>query len=337
MQGFTVLVTTRSFGREVPEPLERLKREGCTILEWREGSGLALDDLGAKIARADAWVVAFHPIDARLMDRAPRLRLIAKHGVGVDNIDISAATPRGIVVAVAPGANDQAVADVTIALLLSMLRRIPEASASVKAGRWERFLGFGLTGKIMGMIGLGRIGQGVARRAKGFGVGLIGFDPVWPAEAAEEIGIRQVDRDTLITESDIISLTLPLTPETEGLINERTLAEMKAGVWIVNTSRGKVVDEKAMCDALVSGHVAGYATDVFDKEPPVGSPLLALPNVVATPHIGTYTTESLQLMGERCADAVLKVRCGERPEFVVNPEVYQQKDMTRFVKPSPSS
>jgi D-3-phosphoglycerate dehydrogenase len=311
-----------------------LKREGCTILEWREGSGLALGDLEAKIARADAWVVAFHPIDARLMDRAPRLRLIAKHGVGVDNIDIPAATARGIVVAVAPGANDQAVADVTMALLLSMLRRIPEASASVKAGRWERFLGFGLTGKIMGIIGLGRIGLGVARRAKGFGVGLIGFDPVWPAEAAEEIGIRQVDRDTLIAESDIISLTLPLTPETEGLINERTLAEMKAGIWIVNTSRGKVVDEKAMYDALILGHVAGYATDVFDNEPPVGSPLLALPNVIATPHIGTYTTESLQLMGERCADAVLKVRRGERPEFVVNPEVYQQNDMTRFVKPS---
>jgi phosphoglycerate dehydrogenase-like enzyme len=177
----------------------------------------------------------------------------------------------------------------------------------------------------------------VARRAKGFGVGLIAFDPVWPAEAAEEIGIRQVDRDTLIAESDIISLTLPLTPETEGLINERRLAEMKAGIWIVNTSRGKVVDEKAMYDALILGHVAGYATDVFDNEPPVGSPLLALPNVIATPHIGTYTTESLQLMGERCADAVLKVRRGERPECVVNPEVYQQKDMTRFVKPSPPS
>jgi D-3-phosphoglycerate dehydrogenase len=140
-----VLVTTRSFGKEVREPMERLRREGCHILEWREGSGLSESDLLAKVAQIDAWIVAFHPIHATTMDAAPRLRIIAKHGVGVDNIDIAAATARGIVVNTAPSANDQAVADLTMALLLSLLRRIPEANASVKTGRWERFLGCGLS------------------------------------------------------------------------------------------------------------------------------------------------------------------------------------------------
>ena len=319
-----VLVTTRSFGKEVREPMERLRREGCRILEWREGSSLPESDLLTKLAEADAWIVAFHPIGSALLDAAPRLRIIAKHGVGVDNIDIAAATARGIVVTTAPSANDQAVADLTMALLLSLLRRIPEANTSVKAGRWERFLGCGLSGKVMGILGLGRIGQNVARRAKGFGVELIGADPFWPDETARGIGIRRVEPNELFAQADIISLHAPLTPETTGLIGEAAITAMKPGVWIVNTSRGKVVDEKAIYEALRSGHVAGYATDVFESEPPAGNLLLALPNVVATPHMGTHTRESLKLMGDRVADAVLRVFRGERPEFVVNPEVYDR-------------
>src|SRR5512136_1269226 len=297
----TVLVTTRSFGREVPEPMERLKRGGIRILEWREGSGLDEVDLRMKVAQADAWIVAFHPIGAALMDAAPRLRVIAKHGVGVDNIDISAATARGIIVTTAPSANDQAVADLTMGLLLAMLRRIPEANASVKAGRWERFLGCGLSGKVMGILGLGRIGQNVARRAKGFAVELVGADPFWPEEATRELGVRRVTTDELFTQSDIISLHAPLTAETQGLIDGAAIGRMKAGVWIVNTSRGRVVDEKAMYEALASGKVAGYATDVFENEPPIGTPLLTLPNVIATPHMGTHTRESLYLMGDLVA------------------------------------
>jgi D-3-phosphoglycerate dehydrogenase len=321
----TVLITTRSFGKEVREPLERLQREGCRILEWREGGGLPESDLLAKLAEADGWIVAFHPIGPALLDQAPRLRIIAKHGVGVDNIHIAAATERGIVVTTAPSANDQAVADLAMALLLALLRRIPEASGSVKAGRWERFLGAGFAGKTMGILGLGRIGRNVARRAAGFGVELIGADPVWPEEAAREIGIRRVGIRDLLAESDIITLHAPLTPETEGLIGEREITLMKSGVWIVNTSRGKVVNEKAMYEALVSGKVAGYATDVFETEPPAGSPLLSLPNVIGTPHMGTHTRESIRCMGDRVVDAVLGVLRGEHPEHVVNPEVWEYR------------
>lgn len=320
----TVLVTTRSFGKEVREPLVRLMEAGCRILEWREGGGLPESDLRTKLADADAWIVAFHPIGSALLDAAPRLRIIAKHGVGVDNIDIAAATARGIVISTAPSANDQAVADLTMGLLLALLRRIPEAAANVKAGRWERFLGCGLNGKVMGILGLGRIGQNVARRARGFGVELIGADPFWPDEAARDLGIRRVEPNELFAHADIITLHAPLTPETTGLIGEAAIAAMKPGVWIVNTSRGKVVDEKAMYEALKSGRVAGYATDVFASEPPVASPLLALPNVIGTPHMGTHTRESLRLMGDRVADAVLRTFRGERPEFVVNPEVYDR-------------
>ena len=321
----TVLVTTRSFGKEVREPLERLRQAQCRILEWREGSGLDETDLRNKVAQADAWIVAFHPIDAALMDAAPRLRIIAKHGVGIDNIDVAAATARGIVVTTAPSTNDQAVADLAMALLLAMLRRIPEADASVKAGRWERFLGCGLSGKVMGILGLGRIGQNVARRAKGFGVQLVGADPFWPDDVAREIGIRRVAGEELFAQSDIISLHTPLTPHTTGLIGAATIAAMKPGVWIVNTSRGRVVDEKAMYEALKSGRVAGYATDVFENEPPAGSRLLGLPNVITTPHMGTHTRESLQLMGDRVADAVLRALRGEQPEFAVNPEAWNHR------------
>ncbi len=321
----TVLVTTRSFGREVPEPLERLKAEGCTILEWREGSGADPADLRAMVARVEAWIVAFHPIGRAVLEAAPRLRIIAKHGVGVDNIDIPAATERGVVVAIAPGANDQAVADLTLALLLSLLRRIPEANASVRAGRWERFLGAGLPGKTVGILGLGRIGQGVARRLRGFGVQLMGVDPSWPETSARELEVRRVDLATLFRDSDIISLHVPLTPETTGLIGTEAIAAMKRGVWIVNTSRGKIVQEPVMHEALVSGKVAGYATDVFETEPPAGSPLLQLPNVVVSPHMGTHTRESLRLMGERVTEAVLRELRGLQAEFVVNPEVYARR------------
>lgn len=319
---FNVLVTTRSFGKIVSEPMERLRNEGIHILEWREETGLGIDKLKEMVLQADGWIIGNYPIDAELLKDVPRLKVIAKHGVGVDNIDIHAATKKGIVVTIAPGANDQAVADLTMSLLLSMVRRIPEANASVKSGRWERFLGFGLPGKTMGIIGLGHIGQCVARRAKGFDMEILAHDPYWPEEAARKLGIARADFDTLLRKSNVISLHAPLTPETEGLIGERELSLVKDGVWIVNTSRGKIVQERAMYEALLSGKVAGYATDVFEVEPPLASPLLKLSNVVATPHIGSYTKDALRMLGERVVESILRVFRGERPEFVVNPEVY---------------
>ena len=164
----------------------------------------------------------------------------------------------------------------------------------------------------------------VARRAKGFGVEVIGSDPAWPEQAAREIGNRQVKMPELLAASDILSLHAPLIPETEGLIGESEIAHMRPGVRVVNTSCGRVVSEQALYGALVSGKVAGYATDVFEKEPPGDSPLLQLPNVIGTPHMGTHTRESLRQMGDRVPDAVLTVFRGERPAFVVNPQVFER-------------
>jgi len=325
MKKYNVLVTARSFGKEVREPKERLLKEGFRILEWREGSGLELKELIEKVAQADAWIVGSYPIQAALLQNAPRLQIIAKHGVGIDNIDVPAATKKGILVAIAPGSNDQAVADLTMGLLLSLVRSIPQANASVKSGRWERFQGFGLTGKTIGIIGLGHIGLKVAKRVKGFDMEILGCDLFWPEERAREIGIVRVDFETLISKSDVITLHVPLTPETEGLIGEHQMALMKKGVWIVNTSRGKIIDEKAMYQALVSGKVAGYATDVFETEPPEGNPLLDLTNVVAPPHIGSYTNDALRMLGDSAVDTILKVFRGEKSEFIINPEAYHFK------------
>jgi len=322
MKNYNVLVTARSFGKEVPEPMERLLKEGLHILEWREGSGHEISELIGKIGQADAWIVGSYPIQAALLENAQRLQIIAKHGVGIDNIDVPAATKRGILVAIAPGSNDQAVADLTIGLLLSLVRSIPQANASVKSGRWERFQGFGLTGKTIGIIGLGHIGLNVAKRTKGFDMEILGCDPYWPEERAREIDIVRADFETLIGKSDVITLHVPLTPETEKLIGEHQIALMKKGVWIVNTSRGKIIDEKAMYQALASGKVAGYATDVFEIEPPEGNPLLDLTNVVATPHIGSYTMDALRMLGDSVVDTILKLFHGEKSEFIINPEAY---------------
>jgi len=322
MKKQNVLITARSFGKEVPEPMERLIKQGFHILEWREGGRREISELLGKVGQADAWIVGSYPIQAALLENAQRLQIIAKHGVGIDNIDVSAATKRGILVAIAPGSNDQAVADLTIGLLLSLVRSIPQADASVKSGRWERFQGFGLTGKTIGIIGLGHIGLNVAKRTKGFDMEILGCDPYWPEERAREIGIVRADFETLIGKSDVITLHVPLTPETEELIGEHQIALMKKGVWIVNTSRGKIIDEKAMYQALVSGKVAGYATDVFEMEPPEGNPLLDLTNVVATPHIGSYTKDALRMLGDSVVDTILKLFHGEKSEFIINLEAY---------------
>jgi D-3-phosphoglycerate dehydrogenase len=302
--------------------MERLRSEGFRILEWREGTGLGIYELKEKVSEAFAWIVGAHPVGSELLEKGLRLRVIAKHGVGVNNLDLHAATERGIVVVTAPGTNDQAVADLTIGLLLSLVRAIPKADASVKLGRWELFCGFGLAGKKMGIIGLGRIGQNVSRRAKGFDMEILAHDPYLPGEVARNLGVALADLDTLLTKSDIVSLHVPLMQETEGLIGRHEISMMKDGVWVVNTSRGKVVQEKAMYEALISGKVAGYATDVFEQEPPLGNPLLSLPNVVVTPHIGAYTKDALRMMGDRVVDSILRVFRGERPEFIINPEVY---------------
>jgi len=260
--------------------------------------------LPAALADADALVVrSAVQVDDALMEHAPKLRVVGRAGVGVDNIDADAATRRGIVVMNTPGANAVAVAELTIGLMLALARKVPAANATMHAGKWEKknLQGAELRGKTLGILGLGRIGLEVAKRARGFGVEIIGSDPFVSAAVARENGIKLATLDELIAGSDYITLHVGLTPQTAGVINAKSLAAMKKGVRIVNCARGELIEDAALVEALKSGHVAGAALDVFAVEPLKGSPYFGLDNVILTPHIAGSTAEAQEAVGIQIA------------------------------------
>jgi D-3-phosphoglycerate dehydrogenase len=262
------------------------------------------DGLAAALADADALVVrSAVQVDDALMEQAPKLRVIGRAGVGVDNIDADAATRRGIVVMNTPGANAVAVAELTIALMLALARKLPAANATMHAGKWEKksLQGAELRGKTLGILGLGRIGLEVAKRARGFGLEIIGSDPFVSAAVARENGIVLLSLDELFAKADYLTLHVGLTPQTTGVINARTLAAMKKGVRIINCARGELVDDAALVAALKSGQVAGAALDVFVEEPAKNTPYAELDNVILTPHIAGSTAEAQEAVGIQIA------------------------------------
>ncbi len=284
--------------------LELLEAEGWT-LDAR--SGRSVDELRADLATADALVVrSATKVTADLMAGAPRLRVIARAGAGVDNVDVDAATARGIVVMNAPGANSISVAELTLGLMLALARKISTADASMKAGRWEKeaLLGEELRGKVLGLVGLGRIGQEVARRALAFEMTVIAHDPFLAADAAADLGVELVNLDELCARAHYVSLHLPLTQDTWHLFDAARLARCKKGVRLINTARGGLVDEHALADAILAGHVGGAALDVFEQEPTVDRRLPKLPQVVAAPHIAASTREGQELVGAETATAL---------------------------------
>jgi D-3-phosphoglycerate dehydrogenase len=265
------------------------------------------DGLRAALADADALVVrSAVQVDDALMEFAPKLRVVGRAGVGVDNIDADAATRRGIVVMNTPGANAVAVAELTIGLMLALARKVPAANAGMHAGRWEKksLQGSELRGKTLGILGLGRIGLEVAKRAKGFGLEIIGSDPFVSAAVARENGIKLVKLEELIAGSDYITLHVGLTPQTTGVINAKTLAKMKKGVRIINCARGELIEDAALVEALKSGQVAGAALDVFAVEPAKDTPYAELDNVILTPHIAGSTAEAQEAVGIQIARQV---------------------------------
>ena len=263
--------------------------------------------LPAALADADALIVrSAVQADAALLEGAPRLRLIGRAGVGVDNIDTAAATRRGIVVMNTPGANAVAVAELTLGLMIAMARAIPRADAGMHAGRWDKktLQGTELRSKTLGIVGCGRIGLEVARRAKAFGMKLIGYDPFIAPVIARENGISLVALEELFEESDYLSLHVGLTSQTEGMINRTSLAITKPGVRIVNCARGELIVDEALVEALKSGHVAGAALDVFRKEPLKDSPYFEIPSVLLSPHIAGATDEAQEAIGIQLANQV---------------------------------
>jgi D-3-phosphoglycerate dehydrogenase / 2-oxoglutarate reductase len=260
--------------------------------------------LAAELADADALVVrSAVQADAKLLESAPKLRVIGRAGVGVDNIDTDAATRKGIVVMNTPGANAVAVAELTLGLMISMARSIPRANATMHAGKWDKksLQGQELRGKTLGIVGLGRIGLEVARRAKAFGMDLIGYDPFIAPVIARENAVTLVPIDEIFKSSDYLTLHVGLTTQTEGLINATSLAIMKKGVRIINCARGELIVEAALAEALKSGHVAGAALDVFHQEPLKESPFYGIDSVLLSPHIAGATDEAQEAIGIQLA------------------------------------
>jgi D-3-phosphoglycerate dehydrogenase len=274
----------------------------------QEVKGKKEDELVPLVANIDAWVVrGATKVTRRLLDAAPQLRWVARAGAGLDNIDVAAASEKGIGVLNVPGANAIAVAELVFGLLLGLFRQIPAADAAMRRGEWEksRWSGRELRGKTLGIVGLGKIGGAVARRAKAFEMEVIGVDPIVSAADARAMGVEPVTFDEIFPRADILSLHAPMLPETKGMIGATELARMPRGAVLVNAARGALVDEAALVEALRSGQLAGAALDVYAEEPPKGSPLLSLPNVVLTPHIGAATVEAQEAVGEEIAKMLL--------------------------------
>jgi D-3-phosphoglycerate dehydrogenase len=287
---------------------EQIADQGVELLRRRFDVDVDTDgDLGEKIADYDAIIVrSATKLTAELIERAVRLKVIGRAGVGVDNVDLAAASKRGIVVANAPQSTVISAAEHTIGLLLALSRQIPQAHAALKKGRWERsgFAGHEVADKTLGLVGFGRIGQQVARRARPLEMRVVAYDPYVSPERFRELGVGRVDSlDDLLAQSDFVSLHLTLTADTRGIVGREQLARMKDGVRLVNVARGELVDEDALVEALRSGKVAGAALDVFSEEPYSG-PLLELPNVVVTPHLAASTQEAQDRAGLIVAEQV---------------------------------
>ncbi|MGY1986235.1 phosphoglycerate dehydrogenase [Blastococcus sp. SYSU DS0669] len=287
-----------------------------TDVEIRHVDGADRAALLPALAEAAAVVVrSATRIDAEALAAAPRLQVVARAGIGLDNVDVAAATGRGVLVVNAPTANVVSAAEHAVALLLAAARHIPAADASLRAGRWDRsaFTGVELAGKTVGVVGLGRIGQLVAQRLAAFDVELVAHDPYIQPGRAAQLGVRLVSLEELLRESDVLTIHLPRTPETLGLIGAAELAATKRGVVVVNAARGGLVDEAALADALRTGQVGAAGLDVFAEEPCTGSPLFDLPNTVVTPHLGASTAEAQDKAGTAVARSV---RLALRGEFV---------------------
>jgi D-3-phosphoglycerate dehydrogenase len=285
--------------------LDLLRAEHGWHVDARAGRSPA--ELAEALADADALLVrSATKVTADVIAQAPRLRIVGRAGTGVDNIDVPAASGRGILVVNAPGANSISVAEIACALLLSLARSVPAADQAMKQGKWEKkkFLGTEVRGKTLGIAGLGRIGQEVAQRARAFGMRVVAHDPFISREVAENIGVALLALDDVCAQADFLTLHLPSTPETRHMLNDARFAKVKPGIRIINTARGDLIDEEALKRALQSGIVAGAALDVFEKEPPADWSLAQMPQVVATPHIAASTEEAQELVGLDTAAAV---------------------------------
>lgn len=311
-----------------PDGVELLRSE-CEVVR---PFGITLPELKAAVADVDGILVRVAPIPAELMDAAPRLKVVGKHGVGTDNIEIPAATQRGIAVTNTPEANSEGVAEMALMLMMAVSRRLVESDAFVRAGKWkgkDDLMGGELLGKSLAIVGTGRIGMRLAQICRtAFDMKVYAYDPYVSREAMEQKGLIKAETvDEMMPVADFVSVHAPLTPATRGVLSTQQFRLMKKSAYVVNTARGPVVDEKALIEALKAGEIAGAGLDVFEDEPPSpDNPLLKMPNVILTPHMGGVSVEGSRNMATHSAADIMRVLRGERPKYLMNPQALGNRD-----------
>jgi len=316
-----VLITATSFSTVTREPEERLIAAGHDVVHNPYGRPMTPEELKPLLKGVDGIAAGVDRFFPPAFDEADRLKVLARHGAGIDQVDIAECTRRGIVVANLPGANAEAVADMAFALMLAVARHIPEGDRTTKAGEWVNTYGRDIYRATLGLLGLGRIGKGVARRGRGFDMRILAYDPYFDEQFAARYQVERAESlEQVMREADFVSLHMPVTNETRGSINAEKIALMKPTSILVNTARGALLDEEALADALESGRIFGAGLDVYGVEPPTSSRLLGCARTVTMPHVSSNTPGALLAMGNGVTDAILAVFSGHRPEFCVNPQ-----------------
>ena len=313
-----VLVTPTSYGKNNPALKTQLEAEVGEVVYNTTGRPLSDTDLMEVISEFDGFIAGLDTISRPVIEAATNLKVIARYGVGVDAVDLEAAQENGIIVTNTPGANSVSVAELTVGLMLSLARNIPLATKVTKSGEWPRLGGLSLEGKVVGLLGFGAIGQQVARRLSGFDCTILAYDPVIADRQAADLNVELAPYEDLLRKADFLSLHCPLTDETKGMVNPEFLGQMKDGAYLINTSRGELVDENALYEAIDRDKLRGAALDVFTKQPPdPDNPLLSLEQVIPTPHMGAHTDGATNAMGWIALNDCLAVLRGEKPEHRV--------------------
>jgi len=320
-----VLVTPTTYGKGDRQLRSELEAAVGEVIYNTAGRSLTSNELRELLPGCDGYIAGLDRIDALALEAADRLRVVARYGVGVDNVDLAAACRKGVVVTNTPNANSSSVAELTIGFILCLARNIPGLSQSVKAGQWNRARGQALEAKTVGLMGFGNVGKEVARRLSGWSMRLIAHDPVPDCEAAARLGVGLVSQLELLTESDFLCLHLPLNASTRRIVNAEFLAMMKKGSFLINAARGDLIEESALQAALESGQLQGAALDAFAHEPPSAeNPLLKIESLIATPHCGGHTDLAMDAMGWGALRDCLAVLRGEAP---LHPITREQADV----------
>lgn len=301
--GKKVLITNASFGMYSPQPMEILRQAGLGVT-WIKGA--TREQILQNVGDMDGMIVGVEPADSQIIAAGRKLKVIAKHGVGIDNIDVNAAQARGIAVKNAPGVNSDAVADFTFGMMIDAARGISYSDRALRAGQWPRTAGESIWGATLGIIGLGAIGRGVALRAKGFNMRVLAYDVFWNETFASEHGVERATLEQIYGQADFITIHAALTDETRNMITMEQLRLMKKNVILVNAARGGIVNEADLYTALTEGVIRGAALDAFSVEPAKDLPLFALDNVVVTPHLGAFSKEAMTRMSMIAAEQIVQ-------------------------------